>query len=389
MEIRKPKPKIHTDEQGLVSMATVQVLREVRGRMIFEKGDAIKRIDQNEYKVKSQSSGGDYQVLQTELGWLCSCPDAMFRSVECKHILAVQLSLKVRAEVENQILAPIVNTDSCIFCGSKHIVKDGLRRNKHGDIQKFNCLECKKYFTINLGFEKMKHNPQAITSAMQLYFSGESLRKTAESLRLMGAEVSHQTIHNWITKYVGLMNRYLDRITPNVGSVWRADELYLKVKGNMKYLFELMDDQTRFWIAQEVADYKGTSDIRPDGGRGEEAGGIHHRRSGELSPSVQQGIQDEPEGFPNPHLAHPLGRRPEQQQDGVVQRRAKRPREDHALSQAPRQPNPEGDADSPQLHQTALRLGRTDSRSEGGDRGQGREQVVDYHTERAPTKLRG
>jgi transposase-like protein len=231
--------------------------------MIFEKGDAIKRIDQNEYKVKSQSSGGDYQVLQTELGWLCSCPDAMFRSVECKHILAVQLSLKVRAEVENQILAPIVNTDSCIFCGSKHIVKDGLRRNKHGDIQKFNCLECKKYFTINLGFEKMKHNPQAITSAMQLYFSGESLRKTAESLRLMGAEVSHQTIHNWITKYVGLMNRYLDRITPNVGSVWRADELYLKVKGNMKYLFALMDDQTRFWIAQEVADYKGTSDIRP------------------------------------------------------------------------------------------------------------------------------
>jgi transposase-like protein len=59
------------------------------------------------------------------------------------------------------------------------------------------------------------------------------------------------------------MNRYLDRITPNVGSVWRADELYLKVKGNMKYLFALMDDQTRFWIAQEVADYKGTSDIRP------------------------------------------------------------------------------------------------------------------------------
>ena len=30
-----------------------------------------------------------------------------------------------------------------------------------------------------------------------------------------------------------------------------------------KYLFALMDDQTRFWIAQQVADTKYTSDIRP------------------------------------------------------------------------------------------------------------------------------
>ena len=31
----------------------------------------------------------------------------------------------------------------------------------------------------------------------------------------------------------------------------------------MKYLFAMMDDQTRFWIAQLVADNKGTSDVRP------------------------------------------------------------------------------------------------------------------------------
>ena len=38
----------------------------------------------------------------------------------------------------------------------------------------FYCRDCHKYFTINIGFERMKHNPQAITLAMQLYFSGES-----------------------------------------------------------------------------------------------------------------------------------------------------------------------------------------------------------------------
>ena len=42
----------------------------------------------------------------------------------------------------------------------------------------------------------------------------------------------------------------------------RIDELFLKVKGNNNYLFALMDDETRFWIAQQVADMNNTSDIQ-------------------------------------------------------------------------------------------------------------------------------
>jgi len=99
----------------------------------------------------------------------------------------------------------------------------------------------------------MKHNPQGITTAMQLYFSGESLRSTARSLRLIGVEVSHQTIYNWIQKYIELMEKYLAKITPQVSDTWRADEMWLKIKGNPKYLYALMDDETRFWIAKEVA----------------------------------------------------------------------------------------------------------------------------------------
>jgi transposase-like protein len=95
----------------------------------------------------------------------------------------------------------------------------------------------------------MKHNPQAITTAMQMYFSGERLRNTAKILRLLGVHVCHRTVFNWIQKYTALMEKYLDKITPNVSDTWRADELFLKVKGNMKYLYALMDDQTRYWIA--------------------------------------------------------------------------------------------------------------------------------------------
>ena len=182
----------------------------------------------------------------------------MNRGVECKHIIAVKLSSAIREEVRariNVVLDPVVITN-CPACNSSNLKKSGVRRNNNTDIQRYTCLDCGKRFSVNIGFEKMKHNPKAITAAMQLYFSGESLRNTQRSLKLLGAEVSHQTIANWIEKYTNLMKGYVDKIGPNVGDVWRADEVWIKVKGNLKYLFALIDDETRYWIAQEVADSK-------------------------------------------------------------------------------------------------------------------------------------
>ena len=239
--------------------------REERGRMIAEKPNQIQRLDERFYRVASQSRDLSYDVVKKKesSGWLCTCPDFQHRNVRCKHIWAVQLSQRIREEVQARVIEPITGIEACIYCKSEKIKKDGLRRNKYGDIQKFRCLACERYFTINFGFERMKHNPQGITTAMQLYFSGQSLRNTAKSLRLLGVQVSHQTVYNWIAKYTELMQKYLDRITPQVSDTWATDELFLKVKGNLKYLYAMMDEQTRFWIAQEVADTKYTADVRP------------------------------------------------------------------------------------------------------------------------------
>jgi len=237
-------------------------LREQKGLEIANIPNQVRRFDDYVYKVKSQSGNGEYDVLNTEIGWLCSCPDSIYRGVKCKHVYAVEFSLALRKEVEVRKIEPFTDITNCIFCGSANIVKDGVRRNKCGEIQKFNCKDCGRYFTFNVGFERMKHNPQAITTAMQLYFSGESLRNTQRSLKLLGVEVSHQTVYNWITKYVTLMQEYVEKLKPNVGDTWRADELWVKVKGEMKYVFALMDDETRYWIAQEVADAKYKHDAR-------------------------------------------------------------------------------------------------------------------------------
>ncbi|MGI0081548.1 MAG: IS6 family transposase, partial [Nitrososphaerales archaeon] len=76
-------------------------------------------------------------------------------------------------------------------------------------------------------------------------------------------KISYVGIYKWIKRYVSLMQSYLDKLQPQVGNAWRTDELYVKVRGNQKYLFAMMDDETRFWIAQQVADHKGTSDVKP------------------------------------------------------------------------------------------------------------------------------
>jgi putative transposase len=246
-------------------MATVQELevRKMRGQAIAEVESNVRRIDAHEYRVKSQSGHGEYQIVSTEVGWYCSCPDAITRVIKCKHIFAVELSLELRRRIENSKRVVPLDFQSCLSCGSQDVIKHGVRRNKNATIQRYECNGCGKWFTRNLGFERMRASPQAITSAMQLYFTGESYRNVQKFLRLQGVKVSHVAIIKWVRKYVGLMEKYLDQITPNVSDTWRTDELFIKVKGNMKYLFAMMDDETRFWIAQQVSDKKGTSDIRP------------------------------------------------------------------------------------------------------------------------------
>ena len=75
--------------------------------------------------------------------------------------------------------------------------------------------------------------------------------------------VSHVTVYNWAEDYANRMESYMDKIRPQVGEAWRTDELYLKIKGNRRYLFAMLDSETRYWIAKQVAEHKGTDDVAP------------------------------------------------------------------------------------------------------------------------------
>ena len=158
-----------------------------------------------------------YDVVGTEFGWSCSCPDHQFRKVCCKHIHAVEISLKIHKEVKKKHVIETVDVSLCQFCGSDNVSKWGVRHNKNYDLQIYRCKSCSKKFSINLGFEGMKATPEIITSAMQLYFTGESLRGVQKFIRLQGINVNHTTVYRWIKKYTKMMDDYLSTITLQVG----------------------------------------------------------------------------------------------------------------------------------------------------------------------------
>ena len=142
--------------------------RQERGEAIAKKVGQIRRLDETHYIVKSQSRNDQlYEVTQTDIGWKCSCPDHQSRGVECKHIISVKLSFAMRKEVRANLVLEPIGVTNCPVCGSGNLQKSGIRHNKNTDIQRYVCLDCGKRFSINVGFEKMKHNPKAVTAAMQ------------------------------------------------------------------------------------------------------------------------------------------------------------------------------------------------------------------------------
>lgn len=239
-----------------------QEARITRGAQIAGKPNQITRIDDTTYTVRSQSSNKVYEVISTESGWVCSCPDSMYRGVVCKHAHAVEISRRMREAVQQEVPKTTikqVDLGRCKFCESANIIRKGIKRGK----QQFGCKTCGKRFIQNLGFENKQATPEQITMAVDLVFSGLSTRKAAATLKMTGTTKSHMTVERWAKEYSALMDKFADQITPQVGERWRTDELYIKVRGNQRYLFAMLDSETRFWLAKMVAEHKGTDDVKP------------------------------------------------------------------------------------------------------------------------------
>lgn len=65
----------------VMRMATVVLSREEKGRLIAETANSIMHVAERFFKVSSQSGHGMYNVTKKKesSGWLCDCPDFVYR----------------------------------------------------------------------------------------------------------------------------------------------------------------------------------------------------------------------------------------------------------------------------------------------------------------------
>lgn len=224
----------------------------------------VRRINDHTYEIRFQTwSGRTYEVIHTEHGWLCECPDGIGGGNHCKHAHAVEMSRRMREAVQETGTMREVNLGRCKRYGSPNIHKDGIRCLKKGDVQQYGCKDCGRRFTSNLGFERKRFTPEQISTAVDLVFAGTSTRKTAKALKGTGVTVSHMMVTDWAAQYANIMESYMDKIRPQVGESWRTGEAYMSIRGNRRYLFAMLDRETRYWIAKQVAEPKGNDDVAP------------------------------------------------------------------------------------------------------------------------------
>ena len=93
-------------------------------------------------------------------------------------------------------------SQKCVFCDSKSVVRNGLRKRKVRTKQSFLCNVCDRQFVEPDGFERMRFKPEIISRAVHQHEDGFSLSKVKNHLwQHEDAKVSRWTISKWKKKY--------------------------------------------------------------------------------------------------------------------------------------------------------------------------------------------
>ena len=256
--------------------------RELRGLAILSQPNTVIQTGENEWDVRSQSIDAYYHVVRSyqdrharmrgQAVWTCSCPDYQTRNMPCKHIHAVQLSLKIAGDVQEQSAPSAIEEAEpkilCPKCKSEDVIKWGTRKTTYGENQRFRCHDCGHRFVVDKGFCRMKNSPKTITLTLDLYFKGVSQRKIADHLKQFeDVSVSQPTILEWIKKYLKLLSKYSEKYKADVGNIWHSDEttVFIKKDGEKKYyqwIWNVMDAKTRYLLACQVTETRYIKDAR-------------------------------------------------------------------------------------------------------------------------------
>lgn len=114
----------------------------------------------------------------------------------------------------------------CVHCKAQNFIKKGWRKTENrGNIQKYLCLSCKRYFTNDEGFYRMRNSEDKITAAIDLYFSNLSSRKVRNHFRRHWSHnASHMSILDWCRRYTLKVQKYVATMQPQLSGQFYMDE---------------------------------------------------------------------------------------------------------------------------------------------------------------------
>jgi len=203
-------------------------LRELRGLGIVALGGQIEMINDTIFAVKSQSNLGAFHRVEWK--------DEKERQKPCKHVYAVNFLLD---------LPRIVLSNSgafkrfCKYCGSSNVSPKGFRYNKDGPVRLYVC---------KIGQVGDAKDALALIAA-DLYFKGLSIRDIKNHIwQVYGVDKPVATIYRWVTRIAKALKWAFEGTKFEVGDKWLADETVVKINGEAKYLWSIMDSETRMYI---------------------------------------------------------------------------------------------------------------------------------------------
>jgi len=108
-------------------METAMDRREERARTILTERDAVRKIKDGVYTVKSQSGAGLYRV-ENDGEWKCNCPDFITHGGQCKHVLAIRYYLEIQKDTpEGTVTEKVRLTHSQAWTAYNAAQKDEVR----------------------------------------------------------------------------------------------------------------------------------------------------------------------------------------------------------------------------------------------------------------------
>jgi len=74
--------------------------------------------------------------------------------------------------------------------------------------------------------------------------------------------IDHSTVYRWISKYTEIIEAYVATLEPELGDIWHTDEMKIKIGGEWHWLWNVMDERTRFHLVSVVTKTREIQDAK-------------------------------------------------------------------------------------------------------------------------------